>query len=57
MPTTLRKLIRWATTRRASQIASADLPAMMRADLTDPASLRRVERLVRERQGRWRLLC
>jgi hypothetical protein len=44
-------------TRGASQPVAADLPAVTRLDVADSASLRRVERLVRERQGRWRLLC
>lgn len=54
---TLLRLIRWTKIRTEPRLTSPDLPAVTRVDVTDSASLRRVEQLVRERQGRWRLLC
>jgi hypothetical protein len=52
---TLLRLIRWTKIRTEPRLPSP--PAVTRVDVVDSASLRRVEQLVRERQGRWRLLC
>lgn len=62
------RLIQWAVMRTEARIAATHTataarlaatrpPAVARRDATEVDAHREVERLLRERQGRWRLVC